>query len=50
MATAGMALALLLAVPLALVVHAALSVSRIGPGPARAGWRALRARARRAGC
>ncbi|MED5620303.1 PhnE/PtxC family ABC transporter permease [Ideonella sp. BN130291] len=37
MATAGIALAFLLAVPLALLMTRALSVSRIGPGPGR--WR-----------
>lgn len=35
MATAGIALALVLAVPLALAMTRALSVSRIGPGPRR---------------
>lgn len=38
MATAGMALAFVIAVPLAFVATRALSVSRIGPGPGR--WRA----------
>jgi phosphonate transport system permease protein len=37
MATAGVALAFVLAVPLALTVTQALSISRIGPGPGR--WR-----------
>jgi len=35
MATAGIALALVLAVPLALLMTRALSVSRLGPGPGR---------------
>ncbi len=37
MATAGIALAMLLAVPLALLTTESLSISRIGPGPSR--WR-----------
>ncbi|MGQ0522205.1 MAG: PhnE/PtxC family ABC transporter permease [Betaproteobacteria bacterium] len=38
-ATAGMALALLIACPMAFVVTRSLSISRIGPGPGfRAGW------------
>ena len=43
MATAGLALAFVLAVPLALVVTRALSVSRIGPGPGRGPAALLRA-------
>jgi phosphonate transport system permease protein len=43
MATAGMALAFVLAVPLSLVVTRSLSVSRIGPGPGR--WPAAAGRA-----
>jgi len=46
MATAGIALALLLAVPLAFVMTESLSVSRIGPGRGRVLGRALRAAAR----
>ncbi|MEQ1684537.1 MAG: ABC transporter permease [Burkholderiaceae bacterium] len=46
MATAGIALALLLAVPLAFVMTEALSVSRIGPGRGRGLGRAVRAAAR----
>ncbi|OGA62901.1 MAG: ABC transporter permease [Betaproteobacteria bacterium RIFCSPLOWO2_12_FULL_65_14] len=41
-ATAGTAIAMLIAMPLAFVVTDALSVSRIGPGPGRAAGRALR--------
>ena len=41
-ATAGIALASLLAVPLAVVATRALSVSRIGPGPGRLAGSALR--------
>ncbi|KWT97923.1 MULTISPECIES: ABC transporter permease [unclassified Variovorax] len=46
MATAGVALAFVLAVPLAFVVTRSLSISRIGPGPGR--WRgaAIRTAAR----
>lgn len=46
MATAGSALAMLLAVPLGLVLTHSLSVSRIGPGPERGLGEALRALAR----
>ena len=46
MATAGIALAMLLAAPLGLVLSHSLSVSRIGPGPGRARGEALRAAAR----
>ena len=46
MATAGIALALLLAVPLAFVMTEALSISRIGPGRGRGVGRALRSSAR----
>lgn len=46
MATAGIALALLLAVPLAFVMTEALSISRIGPGRGRGLGRAVRAAAR----
>ncbi|MDM0045372.1 ABC transporter permease [Variovorax dokdonensis] len=46
MATAGMALAFVLAVPLSLVVTRSLSVSRIGPGPGRWPAAAVRAAAR----
>ena len=46
MATAGIALALLLAVPLAFVMTEALSISRIGPGRGRGVGRALRGSAR----
>lgn len=42
-ATAGIALALLLAVPLSILCTRALSVSLIGPGPGRQGGTALRA-------
>ncbi len=42
-ATAGIALALLLAVPLAILCSRALSVSLIGPGPGRLGGSAVRA-------
>ena len=41
-ATAGIALASLLAVPLAVIATRALSVSRIGPGPGRLAGRAIR--------
>jgi len=41
-ATAGMALALLLAAPLALLVTRSLSISQIGPGPGRWSGRMLR--------
>jgi len=46
MATAGTALAMLLAVPLGLVRTHSLSVSRIGPGPDRGAGEAVRALAR----
>jgi len=46
MATAGTALAILLAAPLALVLSHSLSISRIGPGPGRGPAEALRALAR----
>lgn len=46
MATAGIALAMLLAVPLGLALTHSLSVSRIGPGPDRGAGEALRALAR----
>jgi phosphonate transport system permease protein len=46
MATAGVALAMLLAVPLGLALTHSLSVSRIGPGPDRGAGEALRALAR----
>ena len=42
MATAGIALAFVLAVPLALLMTHSLSISRIGPGPGR--WRGATAR------
>jgi phosphonate transport system permease protein len=42
MATAGIALAFVIAAPLAVLMTQALSVSRIGPGPAR--WRGASAR------
>lgn len=45
-ATAGTALAMLIAMPLAFVVSDALSVSRIGPGPGRTQRGAVRAAAR----
>lgn len=45
-ATAGTALAMLLAAPLALVVTRTLSISRIGPGPGHVLGRALRIPAR----
>lgn len=45
-ATAGMALAMLIAWPLALVVTRSLSISRIGPGPGYWAGRALRLPAR----
>jgi phosphonate transport system permease protein len=48
MATAGIALAMLLAVPLGLMLTHSLSVSRIGPGPDRGVGEALRALARMA--
>ncbi|WP_211238120.1 PhnE/PtxC family ABC transporter permease [Derxia gummosa] len=48
MATAGIALALLIALPLAFAMTGALSVSRIGPGPHAARSRWLRAVARAA--
>ena len=46
MATAGIALALLLAVPLAFVMTEALSISRIGPGRGRGLGRVVRGAAR----
>ena len=46
MATAGTALAMLLALPLGLVLTHSLSVSRIGPGPDRGAGEAIRALAR----
>jgi len=46
MATAGTALAMLLALPLGLVLTHSLSVSRIGPGPDRGMGEAIRALAR----
>ncbi len=46
MATAGTALAMLLAAPLGLALTRSLSISRIGPGRGRAGGEALRALAR----
>ena len=46
MATAGTALAMLLAAPLGLVLTYSLSISRIGPGPGRGLGEALRAGAR----
>jgi phosphonate transport system permease protein len=46
MATAGTALAMLLAAPLGLALSHSLSISRIGPGPGRAMGEALRALAR----
>ncbi len=46
MATAGIALAFVLALPLAFVMTQSLSISRIGPGPGRWGSVALRAAAR----
>jgi phosphonate transport system permease protein len=46
MATAGIALGLLLAVPLGLALAHSLSISRIGPGPDRGVGEALRALAR----
>lgn len=46
MATAGTALAVLLAAPLGLVLTHSLSISRIGPGPGRGAGEALRALAR----
>jgi phosphonate transport system permease protein len=46
MATAGIALAMLLAGPLGLALTHALSISRIGPGPDRGAGEALRALAR----
>lgn len=45
-ATAGTAIAMLIAMPLAFVVSDALSVSRIGPGPGRVAGGAVRAAAR----
>jgi len=48
MATAGIALAMLLAVPLGLVLTHSLSISRIGPGPDRGAGEAVRALARMA--
>jgi len=45
-ATAGMALAMAIASPLALVVTRGLSISRIGPGPGRTAGRLVRAVAR----
>ena len=46
MATAGTALAMLLAAPLGLALSHSLSISRIGPGPGRGAGEALRALAR----
>jgi len=46
MATAGTALAMLLAAPLGLVLSHSLSISRIGPGPGRGLGESLRALAR----
>ena len=46
MATAGTALAMLLAAPLSLALSHSLSISRIGPGPGRGLGEALRAAAR----
>ena len=46
MATAGTALAMLLAAPLGLALSHSLSISRIGPGPGRASGEGLRALAR----
>jgi phosphonate transport system permease protein len=46
MATAGTALAMLLAAPLGLVLSYSLSISRIGPGPGRVAGEGLRALAR----
>jgi phosphonate transport system permease protein len=46
MATAGVALAFVLAVPLAFAVTEALSISRIGPGPGRWRGQAVRTAAR----
>jgi phosphonate transport system permease protein len=46
MATAGTALAMLLAAPLGLALSHSLSISRIGPGPGRGAGEALRAVAR----
>jgi phosphonate transport system permease protein len=46
MATAGTALAMLLALPLGLMLTHSLSVSRIGPGPNRVAGEALRSLAR----
>src|SRR3990170_1694265 len=46
MATAGTALAMLLAAPLGLVLSHSLSISRIGPGPGRGAGEAVRALAR----
>jgi phosphonate transport system permease protein len=46
MATAGVALAFVLAVPLAFAVTQALSISRIGPGPGRWRGQAVRTAAR----
>ncbi|WP_244503818.1 ABC transporter permease subunit [Variovorax sp. CF079] len=46
MATAGVALAFVLAVPLAFAVTQALSISRIGPGPGRWHGQAVRTTAR----
>ena len=46
MATAGTALAMLIAAPLGLVLTFSLSISRIGPGPGRGVGEALRAAAR----
>jgi phosphonate transport system permease protein len=48
MATAGTALAMVLALPLGLVLTHSLSVSRIGPGPDRGAGEALRTLARMA--
>ena len=46
MATAGTALAMLLAAPLGLALSHSLSISRIGPGPGRGSGESLRALAR----
>ncbi|MBI3054403.1 MAG: ABC transporter permease, partial [Betaproteobacteria bacterium] len=45
-ATAGMAIAMVIALPLALMVTRSLSISRIGPGPGRWSGRAARVPAR----
>ena len=46
MATAGIALAIVLAVPLSLLLTHSLSISRLGPGPGRLSGQCLRAVAR----